>query len=376
MAKRKSSLPDLKGLVVEAVKEGSRQEQEFIDVTPFWFRFFYYIKDPLEGFSAEKYDPKIAMKLFVNRQAEIKLISKYFGQAKNIEFSLHIAIIGSRGSGKKTTFKMISQIISESFPDISYAFYDIEKTYDYKENKQLSEKKLNILDDKRFDVRIISCTGKNKWLFLKRLPDFKKNTKVTFSIWNTRYYSIGDQMHVNKEIYFNNYNRDDITEIFKRRVNTFLDVNQDIQEYKENVYNKLLPKIASSFQGNLHICFQCFKDIHQQARVSNLKYLPEELINQIINKYLKIKTQKITSKEQEIIQMYLTLKHKTVITTTDLKEELLIDRTVAWRYLENLTKKHIFKKIKYGNPSTYQINEIFLSFYEDELKRQLIFKEE
>ncbi len=67
--------------------------------------------------------------------------------------------------------------------------------------------------------------------------------------------------------------------------------------------------------------------------------------------------------------------NKIFITTSDLKEDLNYDRTIAWKHLENLTKKNIFQKIKYGNPSKYQINEIFLSFYEDKLKKEVIFKD-
>ena len=210
---------------------------------------------------------------------------------------------------------------------------------------------------------------------MKRIKDYKENTKITFSIWHTRDFPVENDMLVNREIFFNNFSRNDIIEIFKKRLAEFLIHNKESKSYYDKIIDELLPKIAKSFQGNLNVCFLFFKEIHQQARVMNLKTIPKQLIDNFIIKYINIKNQKITSKEQEIIDYYLKLENRIYITTPDLKDDLDYDRTIAWKYLENLTKKHVFKKIKYGNPSRYQINELFLSFYENFLQKEFIFKE-
>ena len=365
----------LKELVITSVKEGIEHEEVLADVSPFWFRYFFYSNDPLNDFNPENPLTSDLIKLFVNREAEIKVISGYFGKIKKLPYNLHIAIIGSKGSGKHTTFKVITKFISESFPDITFEFYNIEFSFDYKANESLSYKEVDSLDNQELDVRIISCSGKNKYLFLKRIKDYKENTKITFSIWHTRDYPFENDMLVNKEIYFNNFTYNDIIEIFKRRVDKFLEDSEDLQHYYNTTINELLSRIARSFQGNLNVCFLFFKEIHQQARVMNLRIISPQLIENVIPKYLSIKNQKITTKEQEIINYYLRLDNRIYITTSDLKVDLDFDRTVAWKYLENLTRKHVFKKIKYGNPSRYQINEIFLSFYEDKLRKDYIFKE-
>ncbi len=365
----------LKELVITSVKDGIEHEEVLADVSPFWFRYFFYSKDPLGGLNPENEFIPDLIKLFVNREAEIKVIAGYFGKAKNLPYNLHIAIIGSKGSGKHTTFKIITKFISESFPDIKCEFYNIEFSFDYKANESLSQKEVDSFDNQKLDIRIISCSGKNKYLFLKRIKDYKENTKLTFSIWHTRDYPFENDMLVNKEIYFNNFTYNDIIEIFKRRMDKFLENSKDSQHYYNTTINELLPRIGKSFQGNLNVCFLFFKEIHQQTRVMNLKVISPQLIENVIPKYLSIKNQKITTKEQEIIDYYLRLDNRIYITTSDLKDDLDFDRTVAWKYLENLTRKHALKKIKYGNPSRYQINEIFLSFYEDKLRKDYIFKE-
>ncbi len=375
MNNQNNPLKDIRELIISSVKDSIEHEEALVDVSPFWFRNFFYFEDPLGGFRPEELFTEDLIKLFVNCEAEIKVISGYFGKAKNLPYNLHIAIIGSKGIGKHTTLKIITKIIEESFPEFTFEFYNLEFCYDYKNNKSISQKELNELDNRKLDVRIISCSGKNKYLFLKRIKDYKENTKLTFSIWHTRNYPFNNDILVNREIYFNNYSRINIIDVFTRRIEKFLEHTQSSRQYHDTIINDLLPKMAESFHGNLNICFLFFKEIHHQARIINLRVIPVSLIEKFIANYLSIKTQKITTKEQEIIDYYLALPNKTYITTSNLKDDLDFDRTVAWKYLENLTRKHVFKKIKYGNPSRYQINEIFLSFYEAKLRKDYVFKE-
>ena len=369
------NIPRIKDLVIKAVKSGRKQKESLFEGSPFWFRYFYYLNDPLNSFN-----PKVAftdevLDLFVNREAEIKVISNYFGKAKKLQYNMHLAIIGSKGIGKHTTLKIITQIVQESFSDITIEFYNHKTSFKYIDEENLSEKQLNALDNKPLDIRIISCTGKNKWLFIKRIQDFKENTKLTISIWHTSEFPFNHNIFINRQIYFRNYEREDILEIFNRRITKLLELTDELKEYYDSLNEILIPRIAESFHGNLNICFRCFKEIHLRTKVLNTRKINLPLIDQIIKNYLIIKEQKITTKEQDIISYYLAQDNKIFITTSDLKEDLNYDRTIAWKHLENLTKKNIFQKIKYGNPSKYQINEIFLSFYEDKLKKEIIFKE-
>jgi len=360
---------------IPSVKDGIEHEEVIVEDSPLWFRRFSYSENPLDGFNPEKSFTPHLIKLFVNRDSEVKVISGYFGKAKKIPYNIHIAIIGSKGSGKHTTLKIITNYVVEYFPEITFEFYNLEFSFNYKTNESMSQKEVDSLDNQELDVRIISCAGKNKYLFLKRIKNYKENTKLTFSIWHTRDFPLENDILVNREIYFNNLSRNDIIEIFKRRMDEFLVQTEDSKHYYNTIMNELLPKIAKSFQGNLNACFLFFKEIHQRARIMNLKTIPLQLIENIITKYLNVKNQKITTKEQEIIDYYLKLENRIYITTPDLKDDLGYDRTIAWKYLENLTKKHVFKKIKYGNPSRYQINKLFLSFYEVILQKDFIFKE-
>jgi len=365
---------NIKKLVVDAVKEGIQSEDLVLDSSPFWFRYFNYLQDPLESFTPVSSFTDENIELFVNRQSEIKVLSNYIGKAKNLPFNLHIAVIGSKGIGKHTTLKIITRIIMESFPDISYEFYNLELFYDYKASETLSNKQINEIDTRKVNVRIVSCEGKNKWLFLKRIKDFKKSSNLIISIWNLREYPLEQNLYINRQIFFRNYSQDDIIEIFDKRIIKYLELTNEPNKYYEFTLEELIPRIAREFQGNLNICFKIFKEVHQQTIMQNLRIPVMPLIEQIIGYYSKLRDQKITTKEYEIIDYYLNQYSKLFVTTSDLRDDLDYDRTVAWKYLEKLTQKHIFEKVKYGNPSRYRINEIFLSFYEDRIKKSITFK--
>lgn len=375
MPEKKSIFPKIRSLVMDAVKEGIPEKKIFYDTSPNWYRYFYYESNPLDSFTPHEPLEDHLIDLFVNREVEIRIISSYFGSIKTLPYNMHIAIIGSKGIGKHTTLKIISKIIQESFPDISFEYYNLKTGKDFKNNSNLDNSEITNLDKQKLDVRLISCSGKNKWLILKRIDDYKNNTKILFTIWHTSDYPIQDNLKINKIIYFRNYNKDIITKIFKRRIDKFLKEKEENENYITSLYKNLIPSIIEAFQGNLKISFLFFEQIHQLAKVQNINEIPQSLIDELMNNYLSIKNQKITSKEKEIINYLLSAQNIKFITTSDLRDDLHFDRTVAWRYLENLTKKNILNRIKYGNPSRYKINDIFLSFYEDELKKKVIFKE-
>lgn len=375
MTEKKLTLPKIKTLVLDAVKEGISEKKLFYDTSPNWFHYFQYETNPINSLTPQEPLNNHLIDLFVNREAEMRIISNYFGSIKNIPYNIHIAIIGSRGIGKHITMKIISKIIQESFPDISFEFYNIKNGRDYKNDADLDDSEILKLDKKILDVRLISCSGKNKWLIMKRVNDYKKNSRVLFTIWHTSDYPVNNDLKVNKIIYFRNYSKDIIRKIFELRINKFLKQKEKNDTYTISLFKNLIPKIAESFQGNLKLCFNFFEHIHQLAKVQNLNDIPKTLIDELLNKYLILKNQKITSKEKEIIKYLLESQNVKFVTTSDLRDDLSFDRTVAWRYLENLTKKNILTRIKYGNPSRYIINDIFLSFYEDEIKKKIIFKE-
>lgn len=374
MSKKNSTLPKIKTLVMDAVKEGIPEKKIFYDVSPNWYHYFHYESNPLDTFTPQEPLEDDLIELFVNREVEMRIISSYFGSIKTIPYNMHIAIIGSKGIGKHTTLKIICKIIQESFPDISFEYYNLKTGKDFKNNSDLDDSELINLDKQELDVRLISCTGKNKWSILKRIDGYKKNTKILFTIWHTSDYPIQDNLKINKIMFFRNYNKDIITKIFERRINKFLKEKEENEVYITSLNNNLIPSIVKAFQGNLRISFLFFEQIHQLAKVQNINEIPQPLIEELMNNYLSIKNQKITSKEKEIINYLLNAQNVKFITTSDLRDDLQFNRTVAWRYLENLTKKNIYIRIKYGNPSRYKINDIFLSFYEDELKKKIIFK--
>lgn len=375
MPEKKSIFPKIRSLVIDAVKEGIPEKKIFYDTSPNWYRYFHYKSNPLDSFTPQEPFENHLIDLFVNREAEIRIISSYFGSIKTLPYNIHIAIIGSKGIGKHTTLKIISKIIQDSFPDISFEYYNLKTGKDFKYNSDLDDSEIKNRDKQKLDVRLISCSGKNKWLILKKIDDYKKNTKMLFTIWHTSDYPIPNNLKINKIIYFRNYNKDIITKIFECRINKFLEEKEENGSYITSLHKNLIPSIVEAFQGNLKISFLFFEQIHQLAKVQNLNEIPQSLIDQLMYNYLSVKNQKITSKEKEIINYLLSAQNVKSITTSDIRDDLLIDRTVAWRHLENLTKKNIFNRIKYGNPSRYKINDIFLSFYEDELKKKVIFKE-
>ena len=126
MPEKNSTFPKIKNLVRNAVKEGISEKKIFYDTSFQWYRYFHYESNPLDSFTPlEPFEDHI-IELFIDREAEIRIISSYFGSIKTIPYNMHIAIIGSKGIGKHTTLKIISKIIHESFPDISFEYYNLK----------------------------------------------------------------------------------------------------------------------------------------------------------------------------------------------------------------------------------------------------------
>ena len=167
MPEKNSIFPKIRSLVMDAVKEGISEKKIFYDTSPNWYRYFYYESNPLDSFTPYEPLEDHLIDLFVNREVEIRIISSYFGSIKTIPYNMHIAIIGSKGIGKHTTLKIISKIIQESFPDICFEYYNLKTGKDFKNNSDLDDFEIANLDKQKLDVRLISCSGKNKWLILK-----------------------------------------------------------------------------------------------------------------------------------------------------------------------------------------------------------------
>ena len=122
----KDTPQNIKKLVIKAVKEGIESEEPTLEVSPFWFHYFHYTRNPFELLDPEEPLIENFSSIFVNRQAEITVLSRYFGEAPKLPYNLHIALIGSKGIGKHITLKVITHIISESFPEITFEFYNLE----------------------------------------------------------------------------------------------------------------------------------------------------------------------------------------------------------------------------------------------------------
>ena len=202
MSNQENSYLKIKKLIVKSIKEGSEKKEDNLNSSFYWFRYFNYKENPLSFFNSIEQFSEDLSGLFVNREAEIQIISNLFGMYKKIPYNSHIAIIGPKGIGKHTTIKLITNTIKEVFPKIKFEFYNLIDKYDFKNNKSLSEIKMNEYDNSKLDIRIISCIGKNKWVILKRIKKFKENTTLLFSIWDTREFLLKEDLFINKKINF------------------------------------------------------------------------------------------------------------------------------------------------------------------------------
>ncbi|MFX1257009.1 MAG: hypothetical protein ACFFAN_04060 [Promethearchaeota archaeon] len=364
--------PKIKKLIVKSVKEGAKKKELIREPSQSWFHYFNYSQDPLDSFNSEVSTNKNNKDLFIDRLSEIEVISNYFGIIDDIPDSMHIAIVGSYGSGKRTTMNLITHIISTELPEIKVEFYDYNG-FDFKRSDEISEEKLKKLDNTPLDVRILSCDTITSPFFRKRLRKYKKNTRIIFSIWHIKDYMSNQGISINKEIFFRNYSKSDVIQIIKKRVAKYLILNEKSKSYYDNLVNSVIPKIAEISKGNLRVSFLLFKALHSEIRKKELDLIAPELLDRFSNKIDILRNQKITSKEHKILKYYLSegLAH---ITSSLLVEGLEFDRTVAWRYLEKLKDKGIFRKTL-GNPSLYEINQLYLSLYEEIVKNELIFKE-
>jgi hypothetical protein len=367
-----TSIKDLVQKYVSRGLEDTTPEQEW---APLWYRSFGYHQDPLALLDPEHPYQDTDLKLFVNRSSEVKVLSNYIGKANHLAHNLHFAIIGSQGIGKHTTLKIILKIVKTAFPDITIEFYSHKYQFNFKTNDSMSKEGMMKLDNTPLDVRIISCAGKNPWLFLKRIAEFRENTHLTLSIWNTSELPLQEAISENRRVFFRNYSRNDITSIFQHRIKYSHSRSEPYFQYYNDLMEYTIPAIAESFQGNLYICFQIFRELHHHAKILSHKVLPHKLVDRVIQKYLTLKAQPITSREEEIIHYFLHADNMQFLTTSHLRDDMGFDRTVAWRYLEQLCKKQVFQRVKYGNPSRYTLNDIFKSFYEDGLKKKVIFEE-
>jgi len=374
MTKNHEEYKKIKEIVSTAIEEGKTRIDIDRETSRDWFRFFNYDFDPLISLNPEEKFGFNDFNLFVNRKAELKVISNYIGAIEKLPFSFHIAIIGPEGIGKHTTMKVICKIISENFAHIKFEFYNPKLKFDFKNGEDLKSKQLEEIEETSLDVRIISCVGKNKSYLINRIKNYRKNSKLIFSIWHVSEYPKNEAILVNKEIFFNNYSKDDLIEIFKRRISQTVSEEPENENYLKSLNNLFYPKIFNVSSGNLKLAFEVFKEIHFQAKLKGIIAFDSSIIDFVLKKFLYFKEIKLTRKEKIIINYYLSKDNIDKITTSNLVEELNFDRTIAWKYLERLTQKNVFEKFIYGNPSQYRINMIFLIFYEELLKKELIFK--
>jgi len=369
----KDSSPEVKDLIINAIKEGKVDNVKKKVTSLNWYHYYDHSDNPLSLLNPEEEFNEEDLNLFVNRKEEMEIISSYIGQIKKNPDCIHLAIIGASGIGKHTTMKVISSILNENFPEIDFEFYNYQFLYNYKNSEGLSFKDVKKIHNRNVDLRIISCTGKNKWQFLKKMKDFKDNSKVIISIWNTSEYPKEEDILVDREIFLKNFNKNDIIDILEGRITRTITDTDDMTEYYENLRMLIIPKIAKFSKGNIKIAFKLFEAIHQEGRNLNQKSINLSIIESKIEDLLEIKNKKLTKKEMEIITYLIEKQNAKFITTPNLVEELTYNRTIAWTYLERLTEKKILRKVRHGKPSKYELNDIFLTYYEENMINKLIF---
>lgn len=366
------SIPKVKEIVIKAIKEAKIDSSNNRRTFLHWHKFYNYSTNPLNLLNPEEEFKDEDLNLIINRENEIKLISGYIGQVNKNLHNVHLAIIGSKGIGKHTAMKIISSILIKSFPDLNFEFYNYQFLYDFKKSGPISFKEMKKIHNSSLDIRIISCIGKNKWQFLEKIKEFKKNSRLIISIWEISEYPQNHELFVDKEIFFKNFTVKDTIDVIEARIDKSLTNANENKEYHENLKNNIIPKLASFSKGNLKVLFKLFEAIHQEGCNKGQKTIDLSIVDQKIQEFLKIKNVKLTRKENEIINYLIEKQNKKYLTTPDLVQDLNYNRTIAWTYLEKLTGKNILEKVHYGKPSNYKISELFLIFYEDKIINKMI----
>jgi len=319
----------VKDLVLDTINKVKSNEIQKEDLSDNWVSYFRYSENPLQLLdSKEKFDRE-QLTLFVNREREIELLSKYIGMAKELKNPLHLAIIGSKGIGKRTTLKVISEIIEDSLPEITFEIYDQLGLYDYKKSKSLTLREITELNEKELDIRIYCYAGKNKGLLLQRIHDVKKNTKLTISIWNASEYSTEEDLLIDKKMFFEKFSNGQIEEILMKRIHNTLNSSNHTKEYFKTLKEVTIPEIIKYCKGNLKLAYKMFKILHQDATNKKVKAINKPLITEAIKNINLIREIKLTNKEKEILNYYLQNPALTFITTTHLVEDLGYNRTLA-----------------------------------------------
>ncbi len=362
----------LKDLVLDTINKVKSSEIEREDLSNNWVSYFRYSENPLKLLDPKQKLNENKLNLFVNREREIELLSKYIGMAKELKNPLHLAIIGSKGIGKHTTLKVISEIIQNSLPEITFEFYDQLGLYNYKKSKSLTSREITELNEKELDMRIYCYAGKNKGLLLERIYNFKQNTKLTTSAWNASEYSTDDDLLIDKKMFFESFSNGQIEEILMKRIENTLHISNHNREYFNTLKEATIPEIIKNYKGNLRLAFKMVEILHQQATNKRVKTINKTLTKEVVYKINIIREIKLTNKEKEILNYYLQNPKLKFITTTHLVEELDYNRTLAWNYLERLVQKGVLRNIQYGKPSKYQLSELFTIIYEERLMKEMV----
>lgn len=354
---------DLENIVVTSLKNGSKEKFETLEKP--------YSQDPLSLLNPKNEFTEDSIELFVGREAEIKVISKIIGTYKNLEKSIHIAIVGSINCGKRTTLKIITNIIKRVFPNISYEYYD---SYDYKRNKEQELEAFPTeykdikykdgyhteIEDKEVDIRILPFSETDP--FHEKINISLRKSKITFSLWNIYQFSSELKEKVDKIILFNKFSKDEIIEILTTRVKKTL-----IDKTKLPIFKEIITKISNVAMGNLKVSFVLFERINQL-----LDFEEEEQIDQELIHFQELAHTKLTNNELRILNYYMkTYDNNKSISTSRIVENLGYNNSNAWKYMITLVKKGVFIETQHGNPSYYEISEDFLLIYEDWKRKEI-----
>jgi len=157
-----------------------------------------------------------------------------------------------------------------------------------------------------------------------------------------------------------------MTSIIKDQVKEYIELYQsNNQELKEIILKQIaiLNQLTNGDSSPESVNTTRLDTIRANFKVINKSIRNLDIAFKSNSTYIKeFRDVKITAKDQEIITYYILNFGDGIITTKDLTRDLLMNRTLAWNYLERLTEKNIFKKVVTTKPSEYKINPDYLFF--------------
>lgn len=324
-------------------------------------------------------------KLFVNREIEIKIISKILSDLDKIKNSVFYNIVGNLGSGKMTTMKQILDVLKKKKPKTRIREWTKQECRLLNQGTYVGKPYFNNI---KYDIQIFYGLN-NVWKLREKIKEINENyflnSKINIFIWDTRIYwtnlrdyldylkkkkinfgLIGFRVRdfLKEKIIFNNYKKDIIREIIEKRLDYIKEISQGTHPFFElDFYNLFIENYLSIIieisNGNLRIVFKILDFFYNNPYILNL-----EQFDIILEKFSQLKEAKLTN-NQEMIMDYFFSRPLKKISIKEFTKKFNINRTTTWKNLEKLVSKKMLKKIINGKKVLYFANPNFLPFYEN-----------